>query len=89
MYGIKIESNFHMSFSKKGLRLLILVDKSTNKLQVREMEKTIQKKSTIGIDFGNWPIADCFHDQTICITNCENVTIGHSLDQLLGTLFSR
>ena len=45
-----------MSFSKKGLRLLIAVDKSANKLQVREMEKTIQKKSTIGIGFGNWPI---------------------------------
>ena len=28
---------------------------------------------------GNPPIADFFHDQIICITDCENITIGHSL----------
>ena len=36
-------SNFHMALSKKGLMLLIVVDKSTNKIQVRQMEKKIQK----------------------------------------------
>jgi hypothetical protein len=43
------------------------------------MEKLIQKISTIGIGFGNQPIADSFHDQTICIAYSENLTIGHSL----------
>ena len=68
-----------MALSKKGLMLLILADKSTNKIQVRQMEETIEKKSTIGIGFGNWPIANFLHDQTICITDCENLTICHSL----------
>ena len=47
-YGIKMKSNFHMVFVKKGL---IVVDKSTNKVQFRQMEKSI---STIGIG-----MADC------------------------------
>ena len=64
-------------FAKKGLTV---VDKSTNKVQFRQMEKSIQKISTIGIGFGNRPVADFFHDQTICIADCENLTIGHSLD---------
>ena len=58
-------------FCQKGL---IVVDKSTSKVQFRLMEKSIH-----GISFGNWPITDSFHDQTICITYCENLTIGHSL----------
>ena len=75
-YGIKMKSNFHMVFVKKGL---IVVDKSTNKVQFRQMEKSIQIILTIGISFGSRPIADYFHDQTICIADCENLTIGHSL----------
>ena len=55
-------------------------DKCTNKVHFRQMEKLIEKISTINIHFGNWPIADSFHDQTICIANCENLTIGHILD---------
>ena len=43
------------------------------------MEKSIQKVSTIDIGFGNWQIADFFHDKTICIADCEKLTIGHSL----------
>jgi hypothetical protein len=39
----------------------------------------LSKISTIGIGFSNRPIADFFHDQTICIADCENLTIGHSL----------
>ena len=46
-----------MVLSKKGL---IVVDKSTNKVQFRQMEKSIQKISTIGIGFGNRSIADFF-----------------------------
>ena len=42
-------------------------------------EIQIQKISTIGIGFGNQPITNFFHDQTICIADCENLTIGHSL----------
>ena len=38
-YGIKIKSIFHMVFVKTGLRLLIMVDKSTNKIQGRHKEK--------------------------------------------------
>ena len=34
----------------------------------------------IGICFGNRPIADFFHDQTIFIKDCELYTIGHSLE---------
>ena len=56
-----------------------MVDKSTNKVQFRQMEKSIQIILTIGISFGSRPIADYFHDQTICIADCENLTIGHSL----------
>ena len=44
-------------FCQKGL---IVVDKSTNKVKSRQMEKSIQKFSTIGIGSGNWPIADFF-----------------------------
>ena len=33
----------------------------------------------IGICFGNRPIADFFHDQTIFLKDCELYTIGHSL----------
>ena len=33
----------------------------------------------IGIYFGNPPIADFFHDQTIFIKDCKLYTIGHSL----------
>ena len=70
-------------FVKKGLTV---VDKSTNKVQFRQMEKSIQKISTIGIGFGNRQITDFFHDQTICIADCENLTIGHSLaGTLVGT----
>ena len=61
---------------KKGL---IVCNKSTNEVQFRQIEKSIQKISTMGIGFGNRPIADFFHDQTICIADCENLTIGHSL----------
>ena len=32
-----------MALSKKGLRLLIVADKSTNKIQVRQMEKNPKK----------------------------------------------
>ena len=53
-------------FIKKGL---IVVDKSTNKVQFRQMEKAIQKISTIGNGFSNPLIADFFHDQTICIAD--------------------
>ena len=56
-----------------------MVDKSTNKVQFRQMEKTIQKNSTIGNGFSNPPIADFFHDQTICIADYEKFTIGYSL----------
>ena len=56
-----------------------MVNKSTNKIQFRQMEKSIQKISTIGIGFGNQLNADFFHDQTLCIADCENLTIGHSL----------
>jgi hypothetical protein len=56
-----------------------VVDKSTNKVQFRRMEKSIQKMSTIGTGFCNRPIAHFFHDQTICIADCENLIIGHSL----------
>ena len=62
-----------------------MVDKSTNKVQFRQMEKSIQKNSTISIGFVNWQIADFFHDQTICIADCEKLTKGHSL---LKTVFS-
>ena len=37
------------------------------------------KSRKIGIGFGNRPIADFFHDQTIFIKDCELYTIGHSL----------
>jgi hypothetical protein len=37
------------------------------------MEKSIQKILTIGIGFGIRPIADFFHDQKICIADCENL----------------
>ena len=57
-----------------------MVDKSTSKVQFRQMEKSIQKMSTIGIGFGNQPIANFFYYQTICIADCENLTIGHSLE---------
>ena len=50
-----------------------MVDKSTNKVQFRQMEKSIQNISTIGIGFGNRT------NQTICIADCENLAIGHSL----------
>ena len=33
----------------------------------------------IGICFGNWPIADFFHDQTIFLKDYELYIIGHSL----------
>ena len=33
----------------------------------------------IGICFGNWPITDYFHDQTIFIKDYELYIIGHSL----------
>jgi hypothetical protein len=33
----------------------------------------------IKIGFGNRPIADFFHDQTIFLKDCELYTIGHSL----------
>ena len=59
-------------FVKEGLILVDLV-------QFRQTEKSINKISTIGIGFGNLPIAIFFHDQTICIADCENLTIGHSL----------
>ena len=71
-----MKSNFSHGFVKEGL---IVVNKSTNKVQFRQMEKSIQKISTIGSDFGNRPIADFFQDQTFCIADCENLTIGHSL----------
>ena len=45
------------------------VDKSTNKIQVQQ--KKSKKISTIGIGFGNRQNADFFHDQTICITDCD------------------
>ena len=45
-------------------------------------EIQIQKISTIG----NQPIANIFHDQTISIADCENLTIGHSLAETI--LFS-
>jgi hypothetical protein len=56
-----------------------MLDKSTNKVQFRQMEKSIQKISTICIGFGNRLIANFFCDQTIYIADCENLTIGHSL----------
>ena len=56
-----------------------MLDKFTNKVQFRQMDKSIQKISTIGIGFGSGPIADLFHEQRICIADCENITIGHSL----------
>ena len=34
----------------------------------------------ISICFGNWPIADFFHDQTIFLKDYELYIIGHSLD---------
>ena len=64
---------------KKGPRFLIVANKSTNKIQVRQMEKQSKFFLTICIGFGNQQIAEFFHDQTICITDCENLTIGHSL----------
>ena len=67
---------FSHGFVKKGI---IVVDKSTNKVHFRQMEKSIQKVSTIGIGFGNWLNANFFDDQTICIADCENLTIGNSL----------
>ena len=53
----------------------------------RQMVKSIHEISTIIIDFGKRPIADFFHDQTICIADCKNLTIGHSLspDAYLGS----
>ena len=43
-----------------GIKDPIVVDKSTNKVQFRQMEKSIQKISTIGIGFSNQPLADFF-----------------------------
>jgi hypothetical protein len=37
-----------------------VVDKSTNNVQFRQIEKSIQKISKLGIGFGNRPIADFF-----------------------------
>ena len=37
----------------------------------------------IGICFGNWPIADFFHDQIIFLKDYELYIIGHSLDLTL------
>ena len=54
-------------------------NKSTNKVQFRQMEKSIQKITTICIGFGNRSLADFFHDQTLPIADCEDLTIGHSL----------
>jgi hypothetical protein len=48
-------------------------------LHILSAEIQIQKISTISIGFGNQPIAHFFHDQTICIADRENLTIGHSL----------
>ena len=79
---IEHTKGFSFSFASAmfllGLRLLIAVDKFTNKIQVRQVEKTIQKFQTIGINFGNRPIVDFLRDQIICITDCDNLTIGHS-----------
>ena len=36
----------------------------------------------ISICFGNWPIVNFFHDQTMFIKDCELNTIGHSLPNL-------
>ena len=58
-----------------GIKDPIVVDKSTNKVQFRQMEKSIQKFSTISIRFSNQQIANFFHDQAICIANCENFII--------------
>ena len=74
--ALRLNQIFHSGFVKEGL---VVVDKSTNKLQFIQVEKSIQKISTIGIRFSNQHISDFFHDQTICIANCENLTIGHSL----------
>ena len=56
-----------------------MTDKSKNKVQFRQMTKSIQKISAIGISFGYQPIANFFHDQTICIADSDNLTIGNSL----------
>ena len=60
---------------------------ASSKSKFRQVEKSIHKISTIIIGFGKRPIADFFHDQTICIADCKNLTIGHSLspDAYLGS----
>ena len=55
-----------------------MVDKSTNKVQFRQMKKSIQKISTIVIQ-----LLILFHDQTISIANYETLTKGNSLGNLL------
>ena len=34
------------------------------------------------IGLGNWPIANCFHDQTISMADCENLTISHWINEI-------
>ena len=41
----------------------------------------------IGICFGNWPIADFFHDQTTFLKDYERYIIGHSLDYVNSVNF--
>ena len=56
-----------------------MVDNFTNKVQFRQIENSNQKVSTIGIGFGNRPIADFFYDQIIFLKDYELYIIGHSL----------
>ena len=63
-------------FVKKGL---IVVDKSTYKIQFIQMKnqsKKFQQLASASLS-GHLPIF--LYDQTICIADCENLTIDQSL----------
>ena len=60
-------------------RILSYSAKLCARLKFRNLSKFCSDLRKIGICFGNRPIADFFHDQTIFLKDYELYIIGHSL----------
>ena len=56
------------------------------RLKFQNLSKFCSDLRKIGICFGNRPIADFFHDQTIFLKDYELYIIGHSLHEIHKSL---
>ena len=74
-FGIYERKLWHCSFN----RTLTYSAKVCARLKFQNLSKFFSDLRKIGICFGNRPIADFFHDQTICLKDYEVYIIGHSL----------